>query len=151
MSCIVASGSERSLLSFVMFSGNCGRSSITVENSSEMISKLFCKSLLIGRIILVIVSSFSHTDWKLSTVIPIFSSMRMIITSPSPAPSVSSKTVESASSIELNFCACSILFWIRSVSNWVSFALLRTSILIVLFFAWRINFTKSPASFCFFR
>ena len=92
ISLMFESGLSSIPLNFVIFRGNCGRSFIVFCSSSEITETSFANSLFIGRRICVFVTPFSQNVLKLSSDIPSFLSIRIIITRPRPAPSESSRT-----------------------------------------------------------
>src|SRR6056297_3243464 len=83
----------------MILSGNWGNSLISFTISSLRISMLSAWTSEKGMVIRAMVSPFSTSMSKESSSKPIFFSIRTRITIPSPAPSVSSITVERASSI----------------------------------------------------
>ena len=135
--CIFDSGSLIALCICIIFSGNCGISSIYSTIAFVRGTASFFSFNLRG-----IITRFNVTPSTTSIVYdfssrPIFLSIRTIITRPKPAPSVLSKTWVKASSNDENCLALTILSKILLNSWRVRAELLLTSRTILSFLSWR--------------
>ncbi len=151
MSLSSALGSAMSFWRLMMLSGNWGRVSISFTIVFVRVSSCSRCTSLNGMVMLATVSPSSLSMAKQSSVRPIFFIMRTRMTMPSPAPSVLSSTVENASSSEVNARERARRSNTRICSFLVISTLLRTRMLRVVPFVWKITLMYMPSSFCFCR